>query len=343
MPELTPTGRGPIAGGGFRVTGEGHCTSGTEDAAVPQGKGDASMPSQAMQDVIDGFFAGRRKTDPGSAPPSLAERRATFAPAGSIHPVPDDVLVTEVTAGRVPAHWLAAPEADSDRALLFLHDGGFQFGSVRSDGELAARLGRAGGMRVLFPEYRLAPEHPFPAAIDDVLAAWRWLRADQELSASSMAVAGASAGGGLAVSLLVALRDAGEALPAAAVLMSPTVDLTSSGASMSERVDQDPISTPDMLRGFAFDYLAGADPLSPLASPLFAAMAGLPPMLVQTGTADLLFSDSERLARVARAAGVDVTLEIGEGLPHVYPLMLGTPEAAEATEQAGKFLRARVR
>ena len=113
--------------------------------------------------------------------------------------------------------------------LLFLHGGGFEFGSVRSDGELAARLGRAGGMRVLFPEYRLAPEHPFPAAIDDVLAVWRWLRTDQGLSADSIAVAGDSAGGGLAVALLVATRDAGEALPAAAVLMSPTVDLTSSG------------------------------------------------------------------------------------------------------------------
>jgi monoterpene epsilon-lactone hydrolase len=155
-------------------------------------------------------------------------------------------------------------------------------------------------------------------------------------------VAGDSAGGGLAVALLVALRDAGEALPAAAALMSPTVDLTSSGTSMTERADQDPISTPAMLRQFAADYLAGADPKTPLASPLFAALAGLPPLLVQVGTADLLLSDSERLAAAATEAGVDVRLEIGEGLPHVYPLLLGTPEAAEATEQIGKFLRARV-
>jgi monoterpene epsilon-lactone hydrolase len=198
-------------------------------------------------------------------------------------------------------------------------------------------------MRVLFPEYRLAPEHPFPAAIDDVLAAWRWLRTDQDLSARSIAVAGDSAGGGLAVALLVATRDAGEALPAAAALMSPTVDLTSSGASMTERADQDPISTPAMLGQFASEYLAGADPKTPLASPLFASLSGLPPLLVQVGTADLLLSDSERLARAATEAGVDVIPEIGEGLPHVYPIMLGTPEAAEATEQIGSFLRARVR
>ena len=299
------------------------------------------MPSQSMRDVIDGLFE-QRKAAAGQARPTLAERRATFAPAGRPHPVPDDVLVTDVTAGGVAAHWLAAPGTETDRVLLFLHGGGFEFGSVRSDGELAARLGRAGRMRVLFPEYRLAPEHHFPAAIDDVIAAYRWLRADQRLPASSIAVAGDSAGGGFAVALLVALRDAGEELPAAAVLMSPTVDLTSSGASMTERVDEDAISTPAMLRQFASDYLAGADPRTPLASPLFASLTGLPPLLVLVGTADLLLSDSERLAAAADQAGVDVTLEIGEGLPHVYPLMLGTPEAAEATEQIGKFLRDRV-
>src|ERR1700730_10717731 len=169
--------------------------------------------------------------------------------------------------------------------LLFLHGGGYELGSLRSDGELAARLGRASGMRILFPEYRLAPEHPFPAAIDDVLAVWRWLRAGQDLGARSLAVAGDSAGGGLAVALLVATRDAGEPMPAAAVLMSPTVDLTSSGASMTERADQDPISTPAMLRQFAADYLAGGDPKTPLASPLFASLSGVPPLLIQVGTA----------------------------------------------------------
>jgi monoterpene epsilon-lactone hydrolase len=299
------------------------------------------MPSHAMQRVMDGLRE-QRTAGAGHTPPTMAERRATFAPGGEPHPVPDDVLVTEVTAGGVPAHWLEAPGTQTDRVLIFLHGGGFEFGSVRSDGELAARLGRAGGMRVLFPEYRLAPDHHFPAALDDVITTWRWLRADQGLPARSIAVAGDSAGGGLAVALLVAIRDAGEELPAAAVLMSPTVDLTSSGASMTERADQDPISTPAMLRQFASDYLAGADPRTPLASPLFASLAGLPPLLVLVGTADLLLSDSERLAAAADQAGVDVTLKIGEGLPHVYPLMLGTPEAADATDEIGKFLRDRV-
>jgi epsilon-lactone hydrolase len=300
------------------------------------------MPSQAMQDAIDAL-RDRQKASASQAPLTMEQRRAVFTPGDRLHPVPDDVLVREVTAGGVPAHWLDPPGADTGRVLLFLHGGGYELGSLDSDGELAARLGRASGMRVLFPEYRLAPEHPFPAAVDDVLAAWRWLRVGQGLSARSMAVAGDSAGGGLAVALLVATRDAGQALPAAAVLMSPTVDLTSSGASMTERADQDPISTPAMLRQFAADYLAGADPKTPLASPLFASLSGLPPLLVQVGTADVLLSDSERLAATAAEAGADVTLEVGEGLPHVYPIMLGTPEAAQATEQTGTFLRARVR
>ena len=185
-----------------------------------------------------------------------------------------------------------------------MHGGGFQFGSLASDGELAARLGRAAGMRVLFPEYRLAPEHPFPAALDDVRAVWRWLAPTSRVwpAGTPLAVAGDSAGGGLAMSMMVAARDDGDPLPAAAVLMSPTVDLTSSGASMTERVDQDPISTSALLEGLAADYLAGADPRTPSASPLFAPLAGLPPMLIVVGTADLLLSDSERLAAAANAA-----------------------------------------
>jgi monoterpene epsilon-lactone hydrolase len=300
------------------------------------------MPSPEMQHVLDVLWARRRASE-DQPPPPLAEARAGFTPLDELHPIPGDVRVSEVAAGGVPAHWLDAPGTDPERVLLFLHGGGFQFGSLTSDGELAARLGRASGMRALFLEYRLAPEHPFPAAIDDVRAAWNWLRTEQGLRADALAVAGDSAGGGLAVALLVATRDDGGALPAAVVLMSPTVDLTSSGLSMTERVAQDPISTPELLDQLASDYLAGADPTTPLASPLFTSLAGFPPLLILVGTADLLLSDSERLAAAATDAGVDVELHVGDGLPHVYPLMLGTPEAAEATQRIGAFLREYVR
>jgi monoterpene epsilon-lactone hydrolase len=292
-----------------------------------------------MQELIDAFRA-RRAARLGTPAPGLGQQRAGFAPAGTVHPVPADVKVTHVSAGGVPAHWLDAPGADAGRVLLYLHGGGFRLGSLRSHGELAARLGRAAGLRVLLPEYRLAPEHPFPAAFHDVLTTWRWLRAEAPNAGS--VVAGDSAGGGLSVSLLVALRDAGETLPGAAALMSPHVDLSGSGASMTARVDQDPLFAPGTLQQLAADYLGDADPRTPLASPLFASLAGLPSLLILSGTAELLLSDSERLAAAAADAGVDVTLQLGDGLPHVYPILLGTPEAAEATEQIAMFLRAHV-
>lgn len=303
------------------------------------------MLSEQMEAVLATLEA-RQAARAGQPERPVEEVRATFVPADAIHPIPGDVTIEEVTAAEVTgggagAYWLDAPGVESGRVLLFLHGGGFQLGSLRSDGELASRLGRAAGMRVLFLEYRLAPEHAFPAALDDVRSAWAWVAAKHE--ASRCAVAGDSAGGGLAVSLLVTLRDAAAETPAAAVMMSPTVDLTSSGASMTERVDQDHISTPELLRALAADYLQGANPTSPLASPLFAPLGGLPPLLIQVGTADLLLSDAERLAAAATAAGVDATLEVGEGLPHVYQLNAGTPEAAEAVDRAGRFLRQHVR
>jgi epsilon-lactone hydrolase len=275
----------------------------------------------------------------GQPAPTIEENRAALDAWGDLYPLPDDAAVTEVDAGGIPARWITVPRSDAGRVLLYLHGGGYQAGSFRSHAALASRLGRASGRRVLFAEYRLAPEHPFPAAVDDALTVWRWLRSVQGLSASALAVAGDSAGGGLAVAMMTALRDGGEDLPAAAVLISPWTDLSCSGASMTERLDDDPVFVPDSLRRLAATYLAGADPRTPLASPLFARLDGLPPLLIQVGTAELLLSDSEELAKSAAAAGVDVTVQAGEGLPHVYPAMLGTPEAAEATEQVGAFLR----
>lgn len=209
--------------------------------------------------------------------------------------------------------------------------------SLRSHGPLAACLGRATARHVLFPEYRLAPEHRFPAAVDDVLTAWRWLRTVHDADPSSVVVAGDSAGGGLALTLLQTLRDSGEALPAGAVLISPLLDLTASGASIEERAGQDPIFTPDAIRGLGPAYLGAADPKDPAASPLFGSQAGLPPLLVQVGSAELLLSDSERLASEAAAAGVDVRLHIADGLPHVYQGALSTPETAGAIRQIADF------
>jgi monoterpene epsilon-lactone hydrolase len=220
-----------------------------------------------MQDKIRALLA-LRAAAAGQPVPTVAQNRASFDSRGDLYPLPGDTVVSKADADGVPARWITFPGADAGRVLLYLHGGGYQIGSFRSHAELAARLGLASGRRVLLPEYRLAPEHPFPAAIDDVLAVWRWLRGAVGLDASTVALAGDSAGGALAVAMMTTLRDAGEDLPAAAVLMSPWTDLSSSGASMTERAGEDPILTPEEVRAFAATYLAGADPRTPLASPL---------------------------------------------------------------------------
>jgi monoterpene epsilon-lactone hydrolase len=220
--------------------------------------------------------------------------------------------------------------------LLFIHGGGYSLGSLRSHGPLAAQIGRETGRRVLFPEYRLAPEHPFPAAADDVLTAWRWLTA-QGARPASVAVAGDSAGGGLTLVLLQALRDSGQAAPAAAVLISPWADLTLSGASMTERAAQDQVFSQPRLSALASDYLNGANPRDHAASPLFGSHYDPPPLLIQAGSAEVLLSDAERLAEAAAKDGVHVTLNVADGLPHVYHGALDTPEATAAIRQIMQF------
>lgn len=296
------------------------------------------MPSPQMQEVINRLR--QRRATPSSQPPQTYEEiLGPYSLADQVNPLPADVSVTDLIADGVPAHWLHIPNAGDGRVLMFVHGGGYSLGSLRSDGELAAQIGRAAEMHVFFPEYRLAPEHRFPAAFDDVLASWQWLRAVRGVAAESVVLAGDSAGGGLTLALLQTLRDAGDSLPAGAVLLSPLLDLTASGASIIERAEEDLVFTPDLIKSMAPTYLGDADPKMPAASPLFGSMAGLPPLLVQVGSAELLLSDSERLARVAAEAGVDITLHVGEGLPHVYQAAVATPEALSAMRQIADFIR----
>lgn len=298
------------------------------------------MPSASMTEVIARLRADHAEAPP--AAPTLAELRESFSPAGEYHPVPADVEITDVDAGGVPAHWFRTPGADPTRAVLFLHGGGYTLGSATSHGELIARLARASGLPVLALDYRLAPEHPYPAALEDAHIAWRWLRAGHGLDAASIAVAGDSAGGGLALALLIALRDAGEQSAAAAVLMSPWTDLTLSGPSISQRRAEDPLLTPELLGHLAAGYLRDTDAKDPHVSPLFADLTGLPPLLIQVGTAEILLSDSERLALAAAHVGVDVSLHVVNGAPHVFQSMLGTPEADAALSEIGLFLTHRM-
>ena len=244
-----------------------------------------------------------------------------------------------VSAGGVMAEWITAPNAAADRAILYLHGGGYIMGSINTHRELIARLSKAAQARILALDYRLAPEHPFPAPVEDATAAYRWMLA-QGLKPSRIAVAGDSAGGGLTVAALVAFRDAGLPMPAPGIAISPWVDLEAIGESMKTRSSQDPIVKPEMIREIARVYLAGQNPRSPLAAPLYADLHGLPPLLIHVGDAEALLDDSKRLAERAKAAGVDVTLEVWPEMPHVWHLFAHfLPEGQQAIDRVGEFVR----
>ena len=268
---------------------------------------------------------------------TLEERRALMGSAGT--PPAAGTRVEPVDADGVAAEWVVAAGVTGPRVVLCFHGGGYQAGSPASLRGLLALLSAAAQARVLSAGYRLAPEHPFPAAVQDALTAYRWLIAGGT-PARQVVISGNSSGGGLALGALVALRDAGDPLPGAAVVMSPWTDLDLTGESMRTRAASDVMLTPEGAREGADWYLAGQDPRHPYASPLYADLHGLPPMLIQAGDAEILRDDSTRFAAAARAAGVDVTLEIWDEMPHVWHAFAGLlPEADQAVERIGAWLR----
>lgn len=263
--------------------------------------------------------------------------------------LPVRAAVTPVNANGVPAEWVSAPSAErfenrsttGERTVLYLHGGGYVSGSPRTHRALAGELAHAAGARLLLPAYRLAPEHPFPAALEDAWVAYWWLLS-QGMSPGQIVAAGDSAGGGLALALLVALRDAGIPLPAGLVCISPWADLTLHGASVRANDGRDYLNAA-AIRAVAALYLNGRDAHEALASPLFADLRGLPPTLIQAGTAELLLDDSKRLARRAAAAGVPVELELWENMVHVWHFLYPfEAKARHAIRRIGAFVRARV-
>lgn len=269
---------------------------------------------------------------------SLEEQRRGLEAMAAAFPLAADVRVERTAVGGVPAEWVAVEAARSDRTVLYLHGGAYYMGSAASHRDLAARLSRAAEARVLLAEYRLAPEHRFPAALEDAVAVYRGLR-EQGTEPSRLVVGGDSAGGGLAVAMLVALRDAGDPLPRAAVLISPWTDLAGTGPSMETRAAADPWLDPEGIRRAPALYLGDTDPRHPLASPLYADLHGLPPLLVHVGRDECLLDDSTRLADRARSAGVDVTLKIWDDMWHVFHSFAAeVPEARQAIDAIGAFV-----
>ena len=251
-----------------------------------------------------------------------------------------DAELEEATAGGVPALWVTAHGARADRVALYFHGGGFQVGSTQSHAELMALISQACGCRVLGLDYRRAPEHTFPAPLDDARAAWDWLRA-QGFDAAHLALAGDSAGGNLVLALMLALSGDGQPLPAAAVLMSPWTDLSASGESYETRAASDPIHQRAMIQAMARNYLgASGDAAHPLASPLSAGLRGLPPLLIQVGDRETVLSDSTDFAARASRQGVQVQLQVWADMIHVFqqfPRELA--EARAAISSIGVFLR----
>ena len=270
----------------------------------------------------------------------VSEQRRLLAEFASAQPLPPGVTVTAGALGGVPTAEITIDGIEPRHVVLYFHGGVYVIGDAFQAAGLASQVGRRTRAKVISVDYRLAPEHPYPAAVDDALAAYEALL-DGGTAPSDIAFAGESAGGGLAVATLVNARDHGLPLPAAAFIMSPYADLTLSGATMETKREADPLFTPQAFPARVADYVSGRDPALGLISPIFADLSGLPPLIIQAGTHEILLDDAIRLARQAATADVQVTLDITPGVPHVFQAYYGIlDEAAAALDRAGQLLSA---
>ncbi|MEL0111905.1 MAG: alpha/beta hydrolase [Rickettsiales bacterium] len=291
----------------------------------------------AKSEALEKILAAKR-ADTYTPEKTLEELRAQRG-GSNAPPLPEGAVYAAVDANGVPGEWIEGQGAAQDKVFLFFHGGGYYRGTVVDTRATAARISAASGMRCLSIDYRLAPEHPFPAAVDDAYAAYRFIL-EQGVAPARIAVGGISAGGGLTLALLLKLKETGDPLPGAAVPMSAWTDLAQTGESLQSKADVDPIISKLYLDRMAGYYLNGADAETPLASPLYGDLSGLPPLLIQIGDAETLLDDSSRLAERARAAGVDVTYEPWEDMFHGWHSSAHIlPEAQQAIDSIGKFCR----
>jgi phosphinothricin tripeptide acetyl hydrolase len=268
----------------------------------------------------------------------IAELRAKYEEIAEYFPTPTDAIIKKVNLLGVPGQLVLAPSVSDLATIVYLHGGGYVMGSLNTHRTLAYNLAKASGFQVLQVDYRLAPEHPFPAALQDSITTIKWLR-QNGLPAKQIGIAGDSAGGGLALATCLALRDAGEELPAAVVCISPWTDLAGQGESMQGKASVDPFISSSEVEYFRNLYIKNEDPRLPLASPLYADLAGLPPLLFQVGSDEILLDDSTRLAAKAKQAGVEVELKVWKKMIHVWHLFAPIlSEGQEAIAEAASFL-----
>ena len=270
----------------------------------------------------------------------VAEQRRLLRELLSAQPLPADVSMAEAALGGVRTAEITVDGIEPRHIVMYFHGGVYVLGDAFLAADLASQIGRRTSAKVISLDYRLAPEHPYPAAVDDALTAYEALLRNGT-AASDIAFAGESAGGGLAIATLVNARDNGLPLPTAALVMSPYVDLTLAGATMETKREADPLLSPEALRARVTDYTAGQDAGLGLISPIFAELSGLPPLIIQAGSHEVLLDDAIRLAGVAATADVEITLDITPGVPHVFqayhPIL---NEAVVALDRAGQFLSA---
>lgn len=290
------------------------------------------MASQEMRDAA----AQMRATGEFDAVNDIETLRAAMDEMDPLAGLPEDVSHSDFDAGGVPARHVATPGVRDDRGVLYFHGGGYVAGNLDSHTELMSRIARACRAPVLGIDYRLAPEHPYPAAVDDAVASYERLLGNG-IEPGRIVIAGDSAGGGLTVACMLALKASGRPLPAGAILISPWTDLSGSGASMQSRLAVDPMLSGDILGPMAAAYAGSAGLTDPGVSPLFGDLAGLPPLLVQVGDDEVLLDDSTRLAERAETVGVSVQLHVYEGAFHVFQIIPTLPESREALEEMGAF------
>jgi acetyl esterase/lipase len=292
--------------------------------------------SRTQADIIASALRAQRERRPDS----LAQLRFETERALARMRPHSKVRRRDVAIGPMGAAWFEPPNKCDDAALLYLHGGAYIMGSINTHEGLTSRLSASSGIPCLSIDYRLAPENPFPAQLEDALAAYRWLVDTHGLNARRIAVAGDSAGGGLALSLLCAIRDSNLPLPAAAVCISPWVDLEGEGDSVESRAARDPMIDPSDLPAFKRLFLGEADSLDPRAAPIHADLTGLPPLLIHVGNDEVLLDDSTRIAKRAHAAGVDVRLEVWDGMFHVWHLFAPILEEGQhAIDCISNFVR----
>jgi acetyl esterase/lipase len=296
------------------------------------------MASQQLEAIIQMI-----RSMPQTEGLDIPAARASFEMIAQVFPVAADIKREPASANGVPGEWITAPNSTDAATIFYLHGGGYTIGSVNTHADMVSRICRASGARAFSLDYRLAPENPFPAAVEDATKAYRWLLG-QGIRPESIVISGDSAGGGLSLAALLSLKASGDLLPGAAVLLSPWTDLLATGESMKTRQAADPMINPGLAIQGATRY-HGATPASdPLVSPLYGDFHGLPPMLIQVGDAEVLLDDSTRVAERAKAAGVDVTLEVWDEMIHVFQIFSATlPEAQQAIDRIGEYVKQHIR